>query len=513
MALTIFPEGAVSSHWLPFLLGFVVIFLITKSYRARHRSTLPLPPGPRPLPVIGNVLDFPKKHLGPEFHTLSQKFGDIVCLKVLGLSVILIDNYETACELLEKRSMNYSHRPHLVMVDMTALDWIFVFQNYTPRWRKYRRALKQSFVSDVIPRYFPTQLQTTRNLLRELLDTPANFSAHIKFSFAATILRIVYGLDVSPGDDSHYTLVERLATVTNDIATPGQFLVEALPSLQKVPAWFPGAGFQRVAAAWREESMAVRDQLYASAKGTMRSHGVKESIITRLADEGAEEELVRDVTATIYSAGADTTNAAVHAFVLAMAMYPNVQRKAQAELDSVVGQDRLPNFADRPHLPYINALVKEVLRWHVIAPVGGAHRSAADDEFRGYHIPAGAIVIPNIWAMSRDPAHYPEPERLYPERFLLDGQLNPNVRDPSTFVFGFGRRACPGRVFAEASLFITCASVLHALDISPPLDEFGVPRKLEMKAAPLAVAHPEPFECRIVPRSPHMEELVRSNDI
>nr|BED43025.1 cytochrome P450 monooxygenase [Trametes versicolor] len=500
------------SPWL-LLVGLVVVFSIfVRAYSTRSRTSLPLPPGPPPLPFLGNVLDFPKKHLGPEFHALSQKYGDVVSLKVLGRSVILVDTYEAACELLEKRSANYSHRPHLVMVDMTELDWIFVFQNYGPHWRKYRRALQQAFVSEAITRYFPVQLQTTRDLLRALLATPANFSAHIKFSFAATILRIVYGLDVTPGDEAYYTLVERLATVTNDIATPGQFLVEAFPSLQRLPAWFPGARFKRVAAAWRAESISIRDQLYASAKDAMGSRGVNESIITRLTDDGAEETLVRDVTATIYSSGADTTNAAVHAFVLAMAMYPDVQRKAQAELDRVVGPDRLPDFTDRAHLPYVSALVKEVLRWHVIAPVGGAHRSAADDEFRGFHIPSGALVIPNLWAMSRDPTHYPDPERLDPERFLLNGQLNPDVRDPTTFVFGFGRRICPGRIFAESSLFITCASILHALDVSAPLDASGALRTLEMKAASLAVAHPEPFECRIVARSPHMAELVRSND-
>lgn len=109
--------------------------------------------------------------------------------------------------------------------------------------------------------------------------------------------------------------------------------------------------------------------------------------------------------------------------------------------------------------------------------------------------------------MSRDPTHYPDPERLDPERFLLNGQLNPDVRDPTTFVFGFGRRCvdlfphmvatlmlrsghsiCPGRIFAESSLFITCASILHALDVSAPLDASGALRTLEMKAASLAVA-------------------------
>ncbi|KAI0631566.1 cytochrome P450 [Trametes polyzona] len=280
-----------TSPWL-LVLGVVVAFsILLRAYRARSKKTLPLPPGPRPLPLLGNIFDFPKKHLGPEFHKLPQKYGEVVSLKALGLSIILLDTHEAACGLLEKRSANYSHRPHLVMVDMTELDWIFVFQNYTPRRRKYRRALQQSFVSEAIARYYPAQLQTTRNLLRGLLSTPADFSAHIKFSFAATILRIVYGLDVSPGDKEHYTLVERLATVTNDIATPWQFLVETFPSLQRHPSWFPGAGFKRVAAVWREESLSIRDKLYASAKEAMvsapSSGSLSEAVIGDRSVDGA----------------------------------------------------------------------------------------------------------------------------------------------------------------------------------------------------------------------------------
>lgn len=80
-----------------------------------------------------------------------------------------------------------------------------------------------------------------------------------------------------------------------------------------------------------------------------------------------------------------------------MSINPHVQRKAQAELDAVVGKDRLPTFADRASLPYMSALVKEVLRWHVPSPIGVAHRSAADDVYEGRFIPAGTLVVPNVW--------------------------------------------------------------------------------------------------------------------
>ena len=80
-----------------------------------------------------------------------------------------------------------------------------------------------------------------------------------------------------------------------------------------------------------------------------------------------------------------------------MVMHPDMQRKAQEELDRVVGGDRMPTFEDRDSLPYLNALLKEVLRWHPVAPLAAPHRSTTDDEYNGYFIPAGTIVYPNLW--------------------------------------------------------------------------------------------------------------------
>ena len=148
------------------------------------------------------------------------------------------------------------------------------------------------------------------------------------------------------------------------------------------------------------------------------------------------------------------------AFFLAMALYPEVQKKAQQELDAVVGGERLPDFSDRQSLPYINALVKELLRWHPATPMGVPHRILADDEYNGHIIPAGATIFVNMWYVRRswsfrgyaqyrvfnrdilrDPQVYPQPEDFVPERFLDSaGNLDVRGRDPADVMFGFGRR-------------------------------------------------------------------------
>ena len=123
-----------------------------------------------------------------------------------------------------------------------------------------------------------------------------------------------------------------------------------------------------------------------------------------------------------------------------MVLNPKVMKKAQEELDRVIGKGQLPNFSDKDSLPYIDALVKEVLRWNVPVPISAPNRAMQDDIYRGYIIPEGAIVIQNVWAICRDPNIYPDPEAFNPDRFLKDGKIDPLVFNPEDSVFGAGRR-------------------------------------------------------------------------
>ena len=126
-----------------------------------------------------------------------------------------------------------------------------------------------------------------------------------------------------------------------------------------------------------------------------------------------------------------------------MVLHPTEQKKAQAELDAVVGTDRLPEFSDEDSLPYVTAVLKETLRWLPVAPQAIAHCTNADDEYNGYFIPKGTTVIGNSWAILHDEERYPEPFKYVPERFLKDGKINPQVLDPEVAAFGFGRRFVP----------------------------------------------------------------------
>ena len=177
-------------------------------------------------------------------------------------------------------------------------------------------------------------------------------------------------------------------------------------------------------------------------------------------------------------AGTDTTATAMAWWTLAIVAYPETQARAHAELDAVVGRSRLPTFADYPHLPYIRAMAKEVLRWRPVGPLGLPHRSIEDDWYEGMFIPKGTICIPNVWNMNHDPEIYGESvEQFDPARYL-DAKMDaaPSLSDTAEegrVAFGFGRRQCVGRHLANNLLFIEMATVLWATRVQRKKDPSG----------------------------------------
>ncbi|KAJ7247027.1 cytochrome P450 [Mycena rebaudengoi] len=191
--------------------------------------------------------------------------------------------------------------------------------------------------------------------------------------------------------------------------------------------------------------------------------------------------------------GVDTTVSALHTFILAMTLYPDIQRRAQEAIDKVVDTGRLPAFSE--NIPYIDAIVREVLRWRPVTPLGIAHAVIQDDVYNGYHIPSGCVVVANSWAILHHEVVYgPDTERFIPERWLKDGELNPKMKHPDA-AFGFGRRICPGKDMAQWSMWITVASILASFNISKSVDDKG------MGIEPSGEYTPLPFKCNIIPRS------------
>ncbi|KAI0705574.1 O-methylsterigmatocystin oxidoreductase [Earliella scabrosa] len=461
-----------------------------------------------------------------EYCKLVERYpGDVVYLNVLSQPMIILKSYRAASELLEKRATNYSDRPQFVMTELIGADWVWPYNGYTDLWRRRRKEFHQHFSPSSIAQYRSAQEEAAQKLLQLLLASPEAYADHVQFSFGSTILRIVYGVDISTPDNQLLVLEEHTMRMLDDAFTPGRFLVEVLPFLRYLPAWFPGGGFKTTVETYKATLDATRNKPFDMTLEHIGSGDAMPSVVSAMIENAMNKEggklsvqadsLSRDVSGVAYLAAVETLVSSMYTFFYAMALHPDVQRGAQAELDAVIGASRLPLSSDRAALPYVNALVSECLRWLPAVPLGLPHRSMEDDEYAGYSIPGKSVVFSNVWAFTRNAQDYPEADRFMPERFLTaDGQPDANVLNPRAYVFGLGRRICPGMHFGEASLFITMASVLHVFTIGPPCDASGrptIPSGANIKMKPGFITHPELLKYSFTPRSPALATLVRAD--
>ncbi|RDX45824.1 cytochrome P450 [Lentinus brumalis] len=488
-------------------------------WRRRTRGR-PLPPGPPRLPVVGNLFNHPRVKRWVPYHELCSRYGDVLYFSVMGQSILVLDSARAVHELLEKKAANTSDRTQSPMIELSGSSLNFGFMPYGQRWRRHRRAFWQHFNQGAAVAYWPAQRASAHQFLWKLLRDASRFREHIRYTYAGVILKVGFDIDVGDEDDRYVAAVDAALEGPVQGLVPGTFLVDFLPFLRYVPTWFPGATSQRLWAKWQAAAETLKNLPYDHVKAALDQASNDEeprSIIGKLIQQitavepGArheEEEIVKNVGAITFEAGLDTVYITTLAVFLAMTMHPAVLKKAHAELDRVVGPDRLPDFSDQDALVYVNAIVKETLRWHPVLPLGLPHCTVEDDELDGYFVPAGTVVIPNIWACMRDPEMYDEPEEFRPERFIHDGKLDPAVRDPAALVFGFGRRICPGRYFAQAGLFITVASVLHVFDITSPLDDHGRPVQITHGMEDGLSSHLSDYRCTITARSAEAEALI-----
>ncbi|KAI0335310.1 cytochrome P450 [Cubamyces sp. BRFM 1775] len=499
----------------------VVLTILVLRMRRQGKAyprCLPLPPGPKRRPIVGNALDIPLSKQWLTFQRWAEEYGDIFSISLLGQPVIVLNSVKTAKDLLDRRSAIYSDRFKSTVVRLIGWDWNVALMGYGQQWRQTRRAFHEHFHQGAARRYESTQLSGARKYVTRLLANPDNYVQDLRYDLGATILEVSYGILAQGHNDKYIVIGERAVEGPSEALVLGALWVEFLPFLRHLPPWLPGASYQRKAANWRADAMALKHVPFERAIESFRdgegTWSLASEILHREYQVGNEtsagtEELAKNVAAVTYGAGADTSFSTLQTFFLAMALHPDVQRKAQVELDAVVGPMRLPEFEDQRSLPYIQAIVKECLRWQNVFTLGLPHRLMQDDEYNGYFIPKGSIILGNIWAISHNPQTYSEPDTFNPDRFFSDGKWNHSLPDPSDYAFGFGRRACPGRHFALASIYIYIASVLHIFNITPKLDDGGNPVEIKPDMISGVVTYPAKFQCDIRPRSKEAESLIR----
>jgi len=229
--------------------------------------------------------------------------------------------------------------------------------------------------------------------------------------------------------------------------------------------------------------------------------------------ETIDDEDVKRITGVLFGAATDTTGSTLTTFLFCMVKNPEVFKKAQEEIDRVIGNDRLIDYDDKDSLPYFAAVLKEVLRWGCPVPLGIPHRLVEEDNYRGYVIPEGTTIIANSWAMTRDGAVYPSPNAFDPERFFGPEKMASEACQQVEAVFGFGRRTCPGRFFAEANMWMLMTNLIATMDIGKAVDEKG--REIDVTAEYVGslVRHLQSFKCKVGYRSEKARAVVEQANL
>ncbi|KAK7684552.1 hypothetical protein QCA50_012499 [Cerrena zonata] len=535
-------------------LAVIAVIVATLLWRVRNG---PLhPPSPPRRWLIGNLLEMPRTTDTKKLAFWKEQHGALTYLTAFGRSVLVLHTAEVIKELLDKRAKTYSHRPHTVMAgELYGLDKTIVFFDYNDRYRAIRRLTQQVLNPEASKKYQALQLDCIKLMLQRMLEDPDDFKEQSRLAVSRMILTITYGVDIKTADSEYIAEAQLTMDTMTSAAMPGAFVVDLIPILKHLPRWVPFTTFHQIGDFGRDLINRFVTRPFDHVERTLANGQAPPSFVADiLTDEEAlakngrySENMMQDIKWAagslfagaicfafvieitefhgLQSAGVETSFTTMLIIFLLMALHPHEQKKAQQEIDSITGGgQRTVSLEDRPNMPYMRALLKEVARWHVVVPMsmppvfwsievlaynllleGVPRRTAETDIYNGYTIPADTIVVPNIWALSQT---VDDPQKFDPERFLDEDNA---TQSPYEYIFGFGRRVCPGRYIAENFLFLWTTNLLQFFNVQQPdRPVAGLKMPAETTFTTAMVSAPEAFACKITPRSEVHRETVSS---
>ncbi|OSC97213.1 cytochrome P450 [Trametes coccinea BRFM310] len=484
------------------VLGLLCYIVVRRLRLGRQEERLP--PSPPGHWLFGNAP--PASYAYRQFAHLANIYGPIFTLRYGSRRLVVITRVEPAVDIMVKQSHNLVDRPRAVAAgEVISGGMRTLILGAGDRLKKYRSVLHATLQPQSATKYEPLQMQNARNFVLDLLDEPDKFIEHAKRYAASVIMSLTYGkMTPTSYSDPEVKKINLLVERLGSAMRPGAHLVDSYPFLKYIP------GLTSELQKWhREELDLFSSQIQGVKERLARNEAYPcfaTTLIERQEEFGLNDDELAYLAGSMFGAGSDTTAGVLPIVIMAAARHPQMQARVQAQLDEVVGRDRLPTFADWEKLPEVAAYVQEVYRWRPVTPLGFAHRATKDVTWKGYVIPAGTEVLACHWAIARDPDVFPDPEKFKPARWLDEkGQLREDLK---FFNWGFGRRICPGLHVAERSVFINTALTLWAFEISEdpahPIDTLAIKDG--------ALAHPYPFVVRFKPRISNLREKILAHD-
>ncbi|TRM63939.1 cytochrome P450 [Schizophyllum amplum] len=486
----------------------------------RSQQSLPLPPGPPADPLFGHLRKIPS--IGAERLYLQwgrEYDSDVIHVSVLGQPIIVLNSLQATVDLLDKRGAIYSGRPQFAFFDM--LGWyecLLMIGSQQPSFSIHRRLMQNYFAKADAPRFAALQTHEARKLAKGIVEHPERWQECLNMYSTGIIMQLITGHEIKTLDDVHLQIANDVCMTMNSGGTAGATGVDLFPLLRYLPSWCDPSGSTGFVRKWRHAIRNMYDVPYERVQADVKAGTAQPSLMLAAMqemdaqEEGVDtltEERIKGLCATSWAGGADTTFDTLTTFVFGIVNYPDVQARARAELDRVVGPDRMPDFADRDNLPYVERVMYESFRFWPVTPLGPPHKSTEDDMYNGMFIPKGSLVLFNAFAMTHDESVYADPWRFDPDRYLPREEGGRGEPLPAT-QFGFGRRVCPGRVVGETNIFIAIATMLHVLAIEKAKDAAGNEITVDPETAKYTTgltSHPETVLCNIVPTSERAKGL------
>ncbi|XP_018609571.2 cytochrome P450 2J2-like isoform X2 [Scleropages formosus] len=455
------------------LLLFLCVLLLVKYVGSLPSRTLP--PGPLPLPVIGNMLSISVKDPFDSLCQLIDRYGSVSRIDVGPVRCVVLSGIKNFKEAFLEKAETFAERPSYPL-NQRLCKGLGLISSNGHIWKQQRRFALSTL------KYFGVGKKTLENsILQESHFLSDAFHAKQGFLFdphylvnnavANMICTLVFGHRFEYGDIHFHQMLKCSEEIFKVPATFWGRLYNQYPAIMD---FLPGghqlafSSLDKIKKFIGEEVKRHKDDRNPSDPRDYIDcylHEIEKK------DEGAgftEENLLYCVV-DLFGAGTETTSNSLRWAILYMAKYPEIQEKVQTEIDQMIGQNRQPSMDDRARMHFTNAVIHEVQRFGNIVPIAPPRMSNRDTTISGYKVPKGMMVVPVLKYILRDKDEYATPDKFNPEHFLDE---NGNFLKKENFIpFSIGKRMCPGEQLARMELFLFFTSMLQRFTFRVPEGE------------------------------------------
>nr|XP_060627321.1 cytochrome P450 2G1-like [Anolis sagrei ordinatus] len=461
-----------------------------------------LPPGPTPLPFLGNLLQVKTNNIFQSFLALRDKYGPVFTVHLGPRRVVVLCGHDAVKEALVDQAEEFSGRGELASIDRNFNGTGVVLAN-GERWKQLRRfsltALRNFGMGKrSIEERIQEEAQFLMEAFRKTQGQPFDPTFFLSRTVSNVISSVVFGHRFDYEDETFLSLLRKINESFLEMSDPSAQFYDMFSCVMR---YLPGR-HNRLYDLLEELKAFVAEKAQANLETLDPDHPrdfIDCFLIQMEKEKGnpSSEFNMENLVPTalnLFFGGTETVSSTLRYGFLLLMKHPEVEEKVHQEIDRVIGRERLPSIEDRKRMPFTDAVIHEIQRVTNIVPLGMPHSVVRDTHFRGFVLPKGTNVFPLLGSVLRDPKYFRNPDKFDPGHFLdTDGRFKKN----EAFVpFASGKRVCLGEAMARMELFLYLATILQNfnlkalgppedIDLTPQVSGFGnIPPDYRMRLVP-----------------------------